>query len=87
MQLALDVLGLQNSVQMIVLERPQGLVQPLGGELLQAADGDGIAHRPNLRIGRLDVAGDLGDALEDLEVGVGLKLDGLPIVLGEPEHF
>ena len=87
MELLLKILGLEDSIQMIMLERPQGLVQFLGGELLQAADGDGIAHCADLGIGRLDLPGNLGDALEDFEVGVGLKLDGLAFVLREPEDF
>ena len=81
MKLALHILSLEDSIQMITLKCPQGLVQFLGGELLQATDGDGIAQSTDLSIASLDVPGDLGDALEDLEVGVGLKLDGLTFVL------
>ena len=81
MKFALDFLSLEDSIQMIMLECPKSLMQLLGGELLQATDGDGIAQSTDLRVSRLDVSGHLGYALEDLEVGVGLKLDGLTFVL------
>ena len=81
MELLLEILSLEDSIPMIMLDCTQGLVQFLGGELLQATDGDGIAYCADLGVGRLGLLGNPGDALEDLEIGVGLKLDGLTFVL------
>mmetsp|Transcript_32052 Transcript_32052/g.94323 ORF Transcript_32052/g.94323 Transcript_32052/m.94323 type:complete len:290 (+) Transcript_32052:424-1293(+) len=81
---ALLLLGLEDAPQMIVLQRAQRVVEALGRELLQTADGDGRSEGPNVRVAGLDRRREGRDGLEGLEVGLALELDGLAFVGGEP---
>ena len=70
---------------MIVLNRHQCPKETLGEGLFHSSDGRGRPQFANLGIGHPDVAGQLGDLLEDLQLGVGLEPKGSAFGLGQPE--
>ena len=79
--LPLQLLRLEDAVDDVLLLLLEVAEGALGEELLEAAEADGLADGPNVRAG---LVGFLGDALDDLEVGLGLHLDFGPLLLGEP---